>query len=147
MRGTLISGIGMVCIMTAVTAHAETITPVKISKPDILGGIFERKDAEKEYRNGNSYADVVTFTSKDSTFQTGFYKSGPLHEEIKGPDGYPDNEFLYFISGSVTLTSADGSVVVVNAGEAVTLPKGWTGTFDTQGYTKLYVIHSPDRKL
>ncbi|MEZ2132555.1 MULTISPECIES: cupin domain-containing protein [unclassified Sinorhizobium] len=139
--------IGIICIITAVAAHAETVTPLKISRPDIAGEIFQRKDADQEIRDGNSYTDVVTYTSKDSTFQTGFYKSGPFHEEIKAPDGYPDDEFLYFISGSVTLTSSDGSVVVVNAGEAVTLPKGWTGTFDTQGYTKMYVIHSPERKF
>jgi uncharacterized cupin superfamily protein len=63
---------------------------------------------------------------------------------VKGPAGFPYNEFLYFISGSVTLTSSDGSVMVVHAGEAVTLPKGWTGLYDTQGYTKLYVTYNPD---
>lgn len=43
----------------------------------------------------------------------------------------------------MTLTSADGSVMVVHAGEAVTLPRGWTGTVDTKGYTKLYATYTP----
>ena len=51
---------------------------------------------------------------------------------------------MYFLEGSVTLTSADGTVQVINAGEAVTIPKEWTGTWDTEGYTKMWVIYSED---
>ena len=32
----------------------------------------------------------------------------------------------------------------VNAGEAVTIPKEWTGTWETEGYTKIWVIYSDD---
>jgi len=31
-----------------------------------------------------------------------------------------------------------------NAGEAVTIPKEWTGVWDTEGYTKIWVIYSED---
>ncbi|CAB3772303.1 cupin domain-containing protein [Paraburkholderia solisilvae] len=122
-------------------AQAEVIKPVKVTRPEINGAIFQRKDAVHENKDGNATTDVVTFTSKDSGYQTGLYKSGPLHEVDKD---YPYNEFLYFISGGVTLTSTDGSVVTVHAGEAVTIPRGWSGTFDTKGYTKLYVTYNPD---
>jgi uncharacterized cupin superfamily protein len=122
-------------------AHAEVIKPVKVTKPEINGSIFQRKDAVHENKDGNATTDVVTFTSKDNGYQTGLYKSGPLHEVDKD---YPYNEFLYFINGGVTLTSTDGSVVTVHAGEAVTIPRGWSGTFDTKGYTKLYVTYNPD---
>jgi len=44
----------------------------------------------------------------------------------------------------VTLTSADGTVQTISAGEAVTVPKEWTGTFATDGYTKIWVIYSAD---
>lgn len=132
------------CIATATVAHAETVKPIKSSKHDIAGAIFQRNDSVHEDKDGNATTDVVTFSSSDTAFQTGVYKSGPTHEEIKGPQGFPYNEFLYFISGRVRLTSSDGSVMNVNAGEAVTLPKGWIGTFDTQGYTKLYVTYNPD---
>jgi len=62
--------------------------------------------------------------------------------EIAEPYGV--DEFMFFVEGSVTLTSADGSVEVINAGEAVTIPKEWTGTWDTDGYTKFWVIYSED---
>jgi uncharacterized cupin superfamily protein len=125
-------------------AQAEVLKPIKVTKPDINGAIFQRKDAVHENKDGNATTDVVTFTSKDNGYQTGIYKSGPLHEVISKAPGYPYNEFLYFISGGATFTSADGSVVTVHAGEAASLPKGWIGTFDTKGYTKLYVTYNPD---
>jgi len=124
--------------------HAETIQPVKVSKADLAGAIFNRKDAVTKDENGHRSSDAVTYTSPDNAYQTGVYKSGPLHEEIKGPQGLPYAEFLYFLSGSVKLTSSDGKVMVVNTGEGVTLPKGWTGQFDTRGYTKLYVTYDSD---
>ena len=43
-----------------------------------------------------------------------------------------------------TLTSSDGEVQVIDAGEAVTIPKEWTGVWDTDGYTKIWVIYSED---
>jgi len=87
---------------------------------------------------------VTTFTSTNAAFQTGIYRSGPSHEEINGPNGLPFNEFLYFLSGGVMLTSSDGTVMTVKTGETVTLPKGWIERFDTSGYTKLYAVYSPD---
>lgn len=125
-------------------AQTDVLKPVKVTKPEINGTIFQRKDAVHENKDGNATTDVVTFTSKDNGYQTGLYKSGPLHETISKAPGYPYNEFLYFISGGATFTSADGSVVTAHAGEAVSLPKGWIGTFDTKGYTKLYVTYNPD---
>jgi uncharacterized cupin superfamily protein len=145
----------MLAALSPVAAHAqqaqaptqapeEVLRPIKITKPEINGAIFQRKDAVHENKDGNATTDVVTFTSKDNGYQTGLYKSGPLHEVISKAPGYPYNEFLYFISGGATFTSADGSVLTVHAGEAVTLEKGWIGTFDTKGYTKFYVTYNPD---
>ena len=62
--------------------------------------------------------------------------------EINEPWGV--NEFFYILEGSITLTSADGTVTKINAGEAVSIPKEWTGIWDTDGYDKIWVIHSED---
>ena len=51
---------------------------------------------------------------------------------------------MYFVSGSVTLTSSDGTVVTINSGEAVTVPKVWIGIWETDGYEKFWVIYSDD---
>ena len=49
---------------------------------------------------------------------------------------------MYFLEGSVTLTSSDGSVQTIDAGEGVTIAKEWTGIWETDGYTKIWVIYS-----
>ena len=37
-----------------------------------------------------------------------------------------------------------GAFTAVIAGEGVTIPKEWTGIWDTDGYTKIWVIYSGD---
>jgi hypothetical protein len=70
------------------------------------------------------------------------YRSGKVHYEITEPYGV--DEFFYILEGSITLTSADGTVQTMNAGDAVSIPKEWTGTWDTDGYNKVWVIYTED---
>ena len=128
----------------AVSANNEgTIVPAKISKADMTGSIFMRDDMLRtEHDSGNVTLDVTTLLSSDKKFASGMYKSEKNYFEATDPYGV--DEFMYFIEGSVTLTSSDGSVQTINAGEAVTIPKEWTGTWDTEGYTKIWVIYSED---
>jgi hypothetical protein len=48
---------------------------------------------------------------------------------------YPENEFRYFLPGSVKLTSADGTVLALKAGEAMALPKIRLVTFVKNRYS------------
>ena len=80
--------------------------------------------------------------SSDKKFASGMYRAGKSYWEAK--DAYGVDEFMYFLEGSVKLTSSDGTVQTINAGEAVTIPKEWTGIWDTEGYTKIWVIYSED---
>ena len=70
------------------------------------------------------------------------YRAGAQRFEITEPYGV--DEFMFFLEGGVTLTSTDGTVIDVSAGEAVTIPKEWTGTWQTTGYRKIWVIYSAD---
>ena len=106
------------------------------------GAIFDRPDTVKTTRGENTVLDVTTLKSSDGKFASGMYRSGKSHFEVEEPYGV--DEFMYFIEGGVTLTSGDGSVQVIEAGEAVTIPKEWTGVWDTDGYTKIWVIYSED---
>lgn len=124
-------------------AHHEVVKPAKISKADIAGGIFDRPDMlEITHDDGHKTLDVTTLLSSDKKFASGMYKSGKTRAEITEPYGV--DEFMYFLEGSVALTSSDGSVQVINAGEAVTIPREWTGIWDTDGYVKIWVIYSED---
>ena len=51
---------------------------------------------------------------------------------------------MFFLEGSVTVTSSDGTKTTVSAGEGLTIPKEWTGTWETDGYRKIWVIYSED---
>ena len=130
----------------AVTISAQSgdaIVPAKISKADMTGSIFERDDMTRtEHESGNVTLDVTSLLSSDKKFASGMYKSEKAYFESTDPYGV--DEFMYFIEGGVTLTSSDGTVQTINAGEAVTIPKEWTGIWDTDGYTKIWVIYSAD---
>ena len=116
--------------------------PAKMSKDDLAGGMFDRSGMIKSTHNGNTTLDTTSLKSSDGKFASGMYKSGQVRAEITAPYGV--DEFMYFLDGGVKLTSGDGSVQVINAGEAVTIPKEWTGIWETDGYTKIWVIYSED---
>jgi uncharacterized cupin superfamily protein len=116
---------------------------VKLTEAQIAGRVFEDFEAvvESHERNGQSWTteDVEAFISSDRKFDAGVFRSGAVRAEIDEPYGV--DEFMYFIEGGVTLTSADGSETVVRAGDAVMIPREWRGVWDTDGYLKIYVIH------
>lgn len=121
---------------------ADTPLPAEITREDLAGAIFERPEVERIERNGNTILDVTSLKSSDGRFASGMYRSGKTRFEISDPYGV--DEFMYFVDGGVTLTSSDGTVQVIESGEAVTIPKEWTGTWETDGYTKIWVIYSED---
>jgi len=83
-------------------------------------------------------------TSEDRKFETGFYQVGEEHEEYLG-SGYDNDEFCYILTGSVVLTAANGRVDRIGPGDAVSIPRGWKGRWDSAGYTKLWVIYYAKR--
>ena len=114
--------------------------PVKLSESDLAGEIFSHGDVMRTtHEDGHKTLDVTSLLSSDGKFASGMYKSGKTRIEIIEPYGV--DEFMYFLTGGVTLTSADGSVLTIEAGEGITMPKEWTGVFATGGYTKIWVIY------
>ena len=144
MRKIYLVDIGLLVLAGTVAAVLadEPVQPVKLTKTDIAGEVFDRPEMLEHSESGNTTLDVTSFLSSDQRFGSGMYKSGAVRFEITEPYGV--DEFMYFLDGGVTLTSSDGVVQVINAGEAVTIPKEWTGTWDTEGYTKIWVIYSED---
>lgn len=146
MKKIILAAVTGIFLSTAVIsghhANNDVVLPKKISKNDIAGDIYNHSDMVKSTNNGNTTLDVTTLMSSDGKFGTGMYHSGKIRFEINEPYGV--DEFFYIIEGSITLTSADGTVTKTNAGEAVSIPKEWTGIWDTDGYSKIWVIYSAD---
>ena len=144
MRKILVTIIILGAAAVAVSEHhEEAVHPAKIAAAEMGGSIFERDDMTRtEHESGNVTLDVTSLMSSDGKFASGMYHSGKSYFESTDPYGV--DEFMYFIEGGVTLTSSDGTVTEIRAGDAVTIPKEWTGSWDTDGYTKMWVIYSAD---
>jgi len=116
-----------------------TTKPVKVSAEAARGPIFDGKNVVKDNGPDGPTRDVLLVKSKDRKVEAGLYDAGPSEQDI---DSYPEDEFMYFIEGGVKLTSADGTVLEVKAGEGAAIPKGWKGHWSTQGYKKYYVTYA-----
>ena len=141
---TWLSALASMSMMLIVvsTALADAAHPAKLSVADLEGGAFAYPTTVVTGEGDTEILDFTSLKSSDGKFASGMYKAGPQTFDITEPYGV--DEFMFFLEGSVTLTSADGSVIIVTAGEAVTIPKEWTGRWETQGYRKIWVIHSED---
>ncbi len=136
-------GVGFFLSSTALADKHGLPKPAELTKADIAGGVFTGDGVTTTtHEDGHTTLDVTSLLSSDGRFASGMYKSDKVRFEIKEPYGV--DEFMYFLKGSVTLTSSDGTVQTIEAGEGVTIPKEWTGVWDTDGYTKIWVIYSED---
>ena len=129
-------------VLTVKVAYAEQVHPAKLSVADLAGAAFDRPETLVTQDGDAHILDFTSLKSSDGKFASGMYKAGAQIFDIIEPYGV--DEFMFFLEGRVTLTSADGSVATVNAGEAVTIPKEWTGRWETEGYRKIWVIFSVD---
>jgi uncharacterized cupin superfamily protein len=118
--------------------------PVKVDRAQLAGAAFASPAAiakeEQSERGAFRTEDYVGFMASDRRLEAGVYRAGPNRYTISEPYGV--DEFMYFLEGGVKLTSTDGHVLEIGAGEAVVIPREWTGVWDTEGYTKIYVIYS-----
>ena len=124
------------------TAWADTVYPAKLSAAELAGAAFESPATIVTEEGNEQVLDFTSLKSRDGKFASGMYRAGAQVFDITEPYGV--DEFMFFLEGSVTLTSADGSAITVNAGEAVTIPKEWIGRWETKGYRKIWVIYSED---
>lgn len=137
----LITLVVSLILTNAIALAEDVVKPAEMSKSDIAGGIYLRPDMTRvTHPDGSNALDVTNFTSSDGKYETGMYASAASNIEINQPWGV--DEFFYVVSGSITLTSDDGSVMVIEAGETATIPKEWTGKWDTEGYSKIWVIYT-----
>jgi ethanolamine utilization protein EutQ len=116
---------------------SQTAHPFKITAADPTA--LTTPDVQTETSNGQVSKNRVMGVSQDKHYKSGLYSS---EGERANVDSYPVDEFMFFLKGGVTLTSADGTVLQVGAGDAVYMPKGWKGVWNAKtGYTKFYVVY------
>ncbi len=136
-------------LFAAVTVSSlaeDSAALAKLSATDLAGAVFDNSstlviESEAEGEGVPTF-DFTSLKASDGKFASGVYKAGPQVFEIDEPYGV--DEFMFFLEGSVTLTPIGGDPVIINAGEAVTIPKEWRGRWETEGYRKIWVIYSAD---
>lgn len=140
------TGLFLCAALIAPPALAEPakLQPLKIPNAQMPTTIFSGPQVHVTTKDGVASSDVMSLHSADKKFMTGVYKVVGKHSEPMTAEGYPVDEFMYFVAGGVTLTSEDGTVTEARAGDAISIPKGWKGRWDSDGYTKYYVIYNPD---
>lgn len=79
----------------------------------------------------------VYLSSADGKFMAGVWECTPCKEKI---DGYPADEFMTVLSGSVTVTDEDGQSQTFSAGESLVMQKGWSGVWEMTGRFKKYFV-------
>lgn len=105
-------------------------------------GVLATPDVKTDVTHGRVSKNRAMGASADESFTSGLYSS----EAGKGSiESYPVDEFMYFVSGDMVMTSVDGAVVRLKEGDAVHVSKGWKGTWETSGYTKFYVVYDADK--
>ena len=78
------------------------------------------------------------FATADEKVLAGVWECAPCREEI---DSYPVHEMMTVISGSVTLTAADGEAQTFTAGDVFFIPKGTRCVWEiTEKLRKFYMI-------
>ena len=78
------------------------------------------------------------FATLDESVLSGVWECAPCKEEI---ESYPVHEMMTVISGSVTLTTADGHAETFAAGDVFFVPKGTKCTWHiTKTLRKFYMI-------
>jgi uncharacterized cupin superfamily protein len=89
---------------------------------------------------GDDHSEVnhSFFVAADESILSGVWESAPSREEI---EAYPVHEMMTVISGSVTLTNADGTSETFTSGDTFFIAKGTKCTWHiTETLRKFYMI-------
>jgi ethanolamine utilization protein EutQ len=151
-----VGALGALLVVTGSIAAADTpaagsapkplaaLHPVKVTAADAVGPIFSSRAAVKRNdADDGPVTDVTLLKSPDGTYEAGLYEAGPSEQRI---ESYPYSEFIYVLSGSITLVAVDGSVLEAKAGESLAIPQGWKGQWKTKGYRKYYALYTEPSK-
>ena len=79
------------------------------------------------------------YAAEDESILSGVWECAPCREVFD--EGYPVNEMMTVLAGSVTLTHPDGTSETFTAGDSFFIPKGRPCTWEiTETLRKFYMI-------
>ena len=143
MKRILISLALLTFTVSSFAADHSVVLPAKISASEIGGAIFKREDmAQQTHEDGHVTQDVTSLLSSDKKFASGMYTSGKTRSEISEPYGV--DEFMYFISRRRYPDIKRWQRTKYRSWRSRHHSQRVTGIWDTEGYSKIWVIYSAD---
>lgn len=131
---TLLGSLSLVASPTM----APVVHPTKISGHD--PGALTTSDVHSD----PTYKWRVVGRSADKNFRAGLSWTAKGVNDVDEPNTV--DQFLFILQGREKYTSLDGTVVEVNAGEGIFVPKGWRGKWESDGPVKFFFsAYDPDK--
>ena len=137
--GTAVLLMGAALLVSAAAVQTQHPIALSAGDPTVLTGPNVKTDVIA----GRVSKNRVMGFSADEAFSSGLCSGDAGTGSI---ESYPVDEFMYFVSGDMVMTSVDGAVLRLKQGDAVHVPRGWKGTWRTAGYTKFYVVYDVDKR-
>ena len=129
----------VIAFMPLQAACAQAPNPVVVTAEQAKGSIFSSPKAVTRKRDNGGQTQWFEMLKSADKSSAGIFAATASDINF---EAYPHDEFMYFLEGGVTLTSADGSVVTVKTGDGLVIAKGWKGKWKTDGYRKFYVTYN-----
>lgn len=111
--------------------------PIKLTPTDLAGDRLKCPDVVSD----GKLTHAIMGSSKDGKYSAGIFEASGGATEF---ESFPHDEFCYLLSGEAKLTNVDGTVLRVEAGEALFVPCGWKGRWSTPGFSKVFAIYQPE---
>jgi uncharacterized cupin superfamily protein len=111
---------------------------IHISSKALSAEALATPDTQIAATNGTTTRTRVLIESADKRFHAGLYSTGPTRVSIAS---YPVDEFLLIVDGNIRLTAADGKVLLAGPGDAVFVPSGWQGQWQSDGFKEVFAAY------
>jgi uncharacterized cupin superfamily protein len=134
--------------LTLLTSTYFIVSPVvaQVIHPTKIAGTDATALATPDVQKNKLYKWRVMGRSADKNLRAGL-ASTTIQRSVNDGEPNPVDEFLFVVKGRERYTSLDGTVLEVGVGEAVFVPKGWRGKWETFGTVEFYVIYDPDKSF
>jgi uncharacterized cupin superfamily protein len=119
---------------------AQVIHPTLLAAND--PGALAGADVQTQINGAETLRNREIGWSTDRKFVAGIFSSKQKKNGPVAPSRA--DEWVYLLKGWIRFTSTDGQVTEAKSGDAVFLPKGWEGRFDSADYyEEFYVFYDP----
>jgi uncharacterized cupin superfamily protein len=144
---TLTGNLGsQICALALASSMYLMVSPAvaQVMHPTKIAGNDPGAQATPDVHTDPTYKWRVMGHSADKLFRAGLSWTEKGVNDVDEPNTV--DEFLFIIKGREKYTSLDGTVIEVNAGEGIFVPKGWRGKWQSDGPVEFFfAVYDPGK--